>query len=191
MTLIDLHEAQSRLLEQCAELLVEEFRATAPNAWPSIESARAEVEEALEPQKLGLLACEGDRLLAWIGAQPIYGGRVWEIHPLVVRSAEQRRGHGTRLLRQVERRAAAAGVSTLWLGSDDEVGATTLADRDLYEDPYEALRTARTLESRPTGNHPLEFYRKCGFTLVGVVPDANGPGKPDLLLAKRVRPLLS
>jgi aminoglycoside 6'-N-acetyltransferase I len=31
-----------------------------------------------------------------------------------------------------------------------------------------------------------EFYRKLGFVIVGVVPDANGPGKPDILMAKRV-----
>ena len=34
--------------------------------------------------------------------------------------------------------------------------------------------------------HPYEFYQRCGFTIVGVVPDANGLGKPDILLAKRV-----
>ena len=31
-----------------------------------------------------------------------------------------------------------------------------------------------------------EFYLKVGFSLVGVLPDANGPGKPDIFLAKRV-----
>ena len=30
------------------------------------------------------------------------------------------------------------------------------------------------------------LYQKCGFVIVGVVPDANGPGKPDILMAKRV-----
>ena len=186
MRLVELGEATPALLEQCAELLVEEFRETAPGAWPTLESARAEVGEALAPGKVGLLLRDGDRLVAWVGAQPMYDGHVWEVHPLVVRSAEQRRGHGSRLLREIERRAAAAGVSTLWLGADDEVGATSLAGRDLYADPYEAMRRVRNL-----AGHPFEFYRKCGFTLVGVVPDANGPGKPDLLLAKRVDPLLS
>jgi aminoglycoside 6'-N-acetyltransferase I len=34
--------------------------------------------------------------------------------------------------------------------------------------------------------HPFTFYRKQGFVLVGVIPDANGFGKPDILMAKRV-----
>jgi len=28
---------------------------------------------------------------------------------------------------------------------------------------------------------------RCGYRLVGVMPDANGYGKPDLYLAKRLR----
>jgi len=31
-----------------------------------------------------------------------------------------------------------------------------------------------------------EFYQKLGFTIVGIIPDANGWGKPDILVAKRV-----
>jgi len=34
--------------------------------------------------------------------------------------------------------------------------------------------------------HAEAFYQKCGFVIVGVVPDANGLGKPDILMAKRV-----
>jgi hypothetical protein len=29
-------------------------------------------------------------------------------------------------------------------------------------------------------------YQKLGFVIVGVMPDANGPGKPDIYMAKRV-----
>jgi aminoglycoside 6'-N-acetyltransferase I len=35
--------------------------------------------------------------------------------------------------------------------------------------------------------HPYEFYKKVGFTIVGVLPDANGFGKPDIFMAKRVK----
>ena len=38
----------------------------------------------------------------------------------------------------------------------------------------------------PTKGHPFFFYRKLGYEPVGVIPDANGFGKPDLLMAKRV-----
>jgi aminoglycoside 6'-N-acetyltransferase I len=31
-----------------------------------------------------------------------------------------------------------------------------------------------------------KFYQKLGYVIVGVIPDANGPGKPDIMMAKRV-----
>jgi aminoglycoside 6'-N-acetyltransferase I len=34
--------------------------------------------------------------------------------------------------------------------------------------------------------HPYEFYLKCGYTITGVMPDANGRGKPDIIMGKRV-----
>jgi aminoglycoside 6'-N-acetyltransferase I len=34
--------------------------------------------------------------------------------------------------------------------------------------------------------HPYEFYHKQGYAIVGVIPDANGLGKPDIMMAKRV-----
>jgi len=35
-------------------------------------------------------------------------------------------------------------------------------------------------------DHPAGFYSRMGFQVVGLIPDANGPGKPDILMAKRV-----
>jgi aminoglycoside 6'-N-acetyltransferase I len=34
--------------------------------------------------------------------------------------------------------------------------------------------------------HPYEFYQKMGYVITGVVPDANGRGKPDIMMSKRV-----
>jgi aminoglycoside 6'-N-acetyltransferase I len=34
--------------------------------------------------------------------------------------------------------------------------------------------------------HPYEFYQKLGYVIVGVIPDTNGFGKPDIFMAKRV-----
>jgi aminoglycoside 6'-N-acetyltransferase I len=52
---------------------------------------------------------------------------------------------------------------------------------DLYPNVWEHIANIKNL-----GRHPYEFYQKVGFVIVGVVPDANGPGKPDIYMAKRV-----
>jgi aminoglycoside 6'-N-acetyltransferase I len=51
----------------------------------------------------------------------------------------------------------------------------------LYPDVLGAVQRLRNL-----GDHPFTFYQRVGFTIVGVIPDANGFGKPDILMAKRV-----
>ena len=77
---------------------------------------------------------------------------------------------------------AARGGLTLWLGSDDENDETTVSGVDLYEDVSGAIRDLAVVR----GEHPCEFYRRLGFHVVGLMPDANGPGKPDIFFAKRI-----
>lgn len=167
--------------ERCAELLVEGFRDDWSDAWPDLTSALQEVDEcaALGPVRVAL--GESGQVLGWIAARPEYDGHVWEIHPLVVDGPARGRGVGRALLKDVERLAAEAGVDTLCLGSDDVGEMTSLGGVDLYPDPLEHLRR---LEDRK--RHPFGFYLRNGFSVVGVLPDANGFGKPDILLAKRV-----
>jgi aminoglycoside 6'-N-acetyltransferase I len=182
MIIVDLRELAGAAREEAALLLVDGVREHWPGAWPDLESARQEVAGALELEKLCLGAMdETGRLVGWIGGIPGYDGNVWELHPLVVAPAMQGQGIGRALVAALEARVAERGGLTLWLGSDDEDDMTSLSGVDLYEDLPAHLANA---ESRK--RHPLAFYRKYGFVIAGVVPDANGRGKPDILMAKRV-----
>ena len=177
ITELTAHDRAGR--ERCARLLVDEFRELAPDAWPSLDRASETVDECIGAGPV-LVARVGADIAGWIGAHHAYG-RVWELHPMVVARAHQRRGVGRALVAAIERVVAERGALTLVLGSDDEVGLTTLFGVDLYPDPLVEL--AR-IEDR--GGHPFGFYRKCGFAIVGVTPDANGLGQPDIHMAKRV-----
>jgi aminoglycoside 6'-N-acetyltransferase I len=170
--------------EEAARLLVVGFREHWPDAWPDIESARAEVEEALASDKLCRVAIDASgRVLGWIGGIPGYDGNVWELHPLVVAPAEQGKGIGRALVRDLDDRVRERGGLTLWLGTDDEDDMTSLSGVDLYDD-----LPARLANVEDRKGHPFAFYLRCGFVIAGVVPDANGRGKPDILMAKRIEP---
>lgn len=167
---------------EAARQLVAEFAELWPAAWPTVGDAEAEVELALASDKIALAALDGDgTLLGWIGAQPMYGGNVWELHPLVVGRAHRRRGIGRALVAALESALAERGALTLWLGTDDDVGLTSVGRVELYGGIAEKLGR---IGSDP--RHPFGFWRRVGFEPAGIVPDANGPGRPDILMAKRV-----
>ena len=73
------------------------------------------------------------------------------------------------------------GGLTLWAGSDDLAGETSLGGVDLYPALPAAFNTVTSW-----GRHPLPFYRRLGFHIIGVMPDANGRGRPDIFLGKRL-----
>jgi aminoglycoside 6'-N-acetyltransferase I len=178
MRIIDLCPDEKETIHQAAALLVEGFA----DAWPDMEEALQEVWESLGPGRISRVAVdEQGTVLGWIGGRPHYGGHVWELHPLAVRPEHQRKGIGRALVTDLEERVRERGALTLWLGTDDEDDRTTLSGVDLYPNPLEHLARIRNLR-----DHPYEFYRKMGFVIVGVMPDANGWGKPDIFMAKRV-----
>jgi len=182
MRIIDLDPNDQWTIEEVAALLVEGFKDHWPRAWPDIASALEEVRKALGRGRICRVALDDNSEIAgWVGGIPQYGGNVWELHPLVVRPELRGRGIGRALVRDLEERVRARGGLTITLGTDDEDDMTTLAGVDLYPDVWEHVANIRNLRG-----HPYEFYQKCGFVIVGVVPDANGPGKPDILMAKRV-----
>jgi aminoglycoside 6'-N-acetyltransferase I len=182
MHIVDLSPPDDETVRQAAALLVDGFKEQWPAAWPDLESAAEEVREALEPGKICRAALADDgTVLGWIGGAPRYGGRVWELHPLVVRPDQQRRGIGRALVADLEVRVRERGGLTVLLGTDDESDATSLSGVDLYAGVPGHIAAARVLT-----RHPLDFYRKLGYTIVGVVPDANGRGRPDILMAKAI-----
>jgi len=181
MQIIDLTAEMSAAVRQAARLLNIAFAEHWPNAWSTFEDALEELHEILEPGHILRAAVANGAVLGWIGGHPDYDGHVWELHPLAVDPARQRQGIGAALVRDFEQQVKARGGLTIYLGSDDEDGMTSLAHTDLYTDTWQKIRDIRNLKG-----HPYEFYQKMGFSIVGVVPDANGFGKPDICMAKRV-----
>lgn len=165
-----------------ASLLMAAFREHWPRAWPTLGHGLETAREMLEPGRIARAAVAPDGSLAGvIGGIPDYDGRVWELHPLAVRPDLQGHGIGRALVADLEARVAGLGALTVVLGTDDEDGMTTLADANLYDDLWSHVRDIRDVK-----RHPFVFYRKLGYVISGVVPDANGRGKPDILMAKRI-----
>jgi aminoglycoside 6'-N-acetyltransferase I len=182
MRIVDLTPEQEPAIRQTAALLVEAFREHWPASWPDLESALQEVRESFGEGRISRVAVDqAGNVLGWIGGISEYGGNVWELHPLVVRPDRQRQGIGRALIADLEAQVRARGGFTIQLGTDDVTNMTSLGGANLYPNVLEHLLNIRNLRG-----HPYEFYLKVGFSIVGVIPDANGPGKPDIYMAKSV-----
>jgi aminoglycoside 6'-N-acetyltransferase I len=181
-TLVDAILLPATGRQQMAEILHAAFTRW-PEAWATVAEAEEELAEfAGDPARIWRAAVAPDgRVLGWVGGLPEYDGLVWELHPLAVAPDCQRQGVGRALVADLERLVAERGGLTLMLGSDDESNLTSLGGLDLFPNPLEKLQQIRNLH-----DHPYSFYLKLGYEFIGVVPDANGFGKPDLLMAKRV-----
>ena len=180
MQIIDLRPSDELAIEQVAALLVEAFKENWPGAWPNIEAAREEVHSSFAEDRISRVAVDESGVIrGWVGAIRQYDGRVWELHPIVVNPVVRRQGIGRALVADLENCLKERGCLTLWLGTDDENNQTTLSGINLYPNVCEHITKLRNLRQ-----HPYEFYEKLGFVVVGVMPDANGRGKPDIYMAK-------
>jgi aminoglycoside 6'-N-acetyltransferase I len=182
MNIISLRPGQDQLIQQAAQLLVDAFHEHWPDAWPTYEEGLKEIHEMLESERICRVALdEQENLLGIIGGIPGYDGNVWELHPLAVQPSAHGQGIGRALVEDFESQVRAKGGLTITLGSDDEDNMTSLSNVDLYENLWEKIRDIQNLK-----NHPFAFYQKLGYVISGVVPDANGRGKPDILMAKKL-----
>ena len=182
MKIISLTPDQDSLIQQAAQILVDAFKIHAPKSWPSLKDGLDEVHEMLEADRILRVALDDDgNVCGWIGGILQYDEHVWELHPLVVKPELQGQGIGRALVLDFEEQARSRGALTIMLGADDEDGRTSLSNVDLYDNLWKKINEISNL-----GNHPYTFYQKMGYGITGVVPDANGIGKPDILMSKRI-----
>lgn len=180
-TLMPISRASPAKLEQAAMVLLETMGGR-PSVWPDIDSARTEVRSFLNGHRTAVLAVEEDSgvVVGWAGVIR-HSSVMWELHPVVVMPDARGAGIGRALVERLEDAARDAGVCTIWLGTDDDQGATSLSGVDLYPNVLDHLRSMHTIST-----HACDFYQRLGYTVVGVIPDASGPGQPDILMAKRI-----
>lgn len=180
--IVDMKTCSPNQLEDAARVLYESFGENWPDAWPTIEDARAEVRECTGEERIvrAAVGTEGS-IVGWIGGISTYNGMVWELHPLCVSTEKRKQGIGSLLVEALEKSVAECGGMTIYLGTDDENNQTSLGGADIYDGTWERMKNIRNLNG-----HPFTFYQSRGYKIVGVVPDANGYGKPDIMMAKRV-----
>jgi aminoglycoside 6'-N-acetyltransferase I len=177
ITITPLNPTDERAIHEIALLLQANFT----SAWQEIEEGVAEVREAFSEDRFSFVAKANGETIGWIGAIITYDGHAMELHPMVVRADWHGKGVGRQLIAELEAEGRRRGISTVYLGTDDEDNRTSLAGADLYPNVLENV-----LKIENPGRHPYEFYQKCGYVIVGVIPDANGAGKPDIFMAKRL-----
>jgi len=169
-------KSNKKHIRQAAMLLADAF----PQAYS--ENSYEEVLECLNNERISLSAVKDDNLIGFTGAIPQYGFTGWELHPLVVDKKFRGKGIGKALVEDLENQIFDRGGITIYLGSDDEFFQTSLSGNDLYDDLYEKINNIQNQK-----NHPFGFYTKMGYIISGVIPDANGFGKPDIIMSKRIR----
>lgn len=180
MKIIDVPHDEN-FIRRVAEVLLDGFSTSGINPWKDLTAAIEEVRESLRENRISRAAVdETANVLGWIGGFHEYA-LVWELHPLVVRRDVQNQGIGGALVRDFENQVRSRGGLTVRLGTDDENNRTSVGGIELYPNVLEKLSKIENLK-----NHPFAFYRKLGYEICGVIPDANGFGKPDILMCKRI-----
>ncbi|HFT7046578.1 TPA: AAC(6')-Ia family aminoglycoside 6'-N-acetyltransferase [Citrobacter braakii] len=179
-SICEIGESNEHILE-AAKILKKTFLDIKNNSWPDIESAINEVEECIEHPNICLGICDKSKLIGWIGLRPMYN-KTWELHPMVISTEYQGKGIGKRLINELEKRAKEKGIIGIALGTDDENSKTSLSMCDINEtNIFNEINNIRNIN-----NHPYEFYKKCGYIIVGIIPNANGKRKPDIWMWKDI-----
>ena len=178
----DINESGETIIK-AAQILYLTFTGGDENRWlKNSKDALDEVRECVEKPNICTGIKAGNELAGWAGIRPMYE-KTWELHPMVIKRECQGKGYGRALLGEMEMLARLNGLIGLVAGSDDETFSTSLSGKEITgENILEEIKNIKNHK-----NHPFEFYVKCGFAIVGIIPNANGPQKPDIWLWKDVR----
>jgi len=178
--IVDLTGNDTDLIEQIARFLPHCFRQFSPGWIPNIEVGSEKVLESLSGGRRSRVLVDQNRTaLGWIGAIP--DDNMWEIHPIAVAPQSQRKGYGAMFVNDIAALARDAGAVAVWAGTSDETQSTNLSKFDLYREPNKAMEKIEVAQG-----HPVNFWLKMGFSLVGFMPDEEGLGMPGITFAKRV-----
>lgn len=179
MQIINMSQLNKTQILEAAQILTDSL----PNGWPTLQDALDEIKERLIPENTLLVAVQNGIVIGWGGLlAPIYNGNVFELHPLAVRSNKRNQGIGRTIVTALEVEARKKDGLTIYLGADDEIGEgeTSLANADLFDDLPEKINNFTA------GTHQSSFYLKMGYKIIGVMPNANGIGKPDIYFGKEL-----
>ena len=127
ITITPLDPTDERAIHEIASLLQSNFT----SAWQALEEGIAEVREAFGEGRFSFVAKANDEVIGWIGAIITYDGHSMELHPMVVRADWHGKGVGRQLVERLEAEGKQRGITTGYLGTDDEDDRTSLAGADL------------------------------------------------------------
>ena len=167
-----------RFDEQAALLLQMVY----PHLLYTEEEAMFEVQKVSADGSVFIVYVENDLVQGFIAARPTHGTTGYELYPHVVMPDYQGKGIGTTLLEMLETELKRREASVLFMAVEDEVGQTSLYGEALFQNPTIAFQSVDV-----ASDHPIAFYQKHGFRITGVIPDAFGEGRPDIILAKSLK----
>lgn len=180
MRIVDLCNEDDGVVEQVATLLMGGVFAHQSHTWTDKTTALDEIGESFEANHISRVGFDDSgKLLGWAAGYSIYNGYIWQVYPLALTAFNLDIGH--RLLQDFEEQVRAHGGLGILLSIDVELTLPTLHEKDLSTDPWQHIISLQHLD-----NHRIEFFRQLGFAIVGIIPNAQGRGKPNILLERSV-----
>lgn len=173
-----LSQEDAALLRGVADLLV----VACPSLYDGdVTQALADVVQ-FAPADLSLVARDPEGTpIGWLRAEHFRGQASAEIKLVAVHPARRRQEVARTLVMAAEERMSGNACVTMLATVGDTRGRTSLYGIDVTEDAPRLLAGFHC-----HADHPAGFFLRIGYRLVGLLPDAYGPGKHDLTLARRI-----